>query len=89
MPRLSRGSSAFLWIYENCILKTSNEAVVEGMCKFISKQADTIGGLSFQMYAIGFLTHVHGVPFTQFTSSDYTLTSYVPQICKRGKTFDP
>ncbi len=60
MPRLSRGSPAFLWVYNHCILKTANEVVVEGMCKFISKQADTIRGLSFQRYSIGLLTHVHG-----------------------------
>jgi len=65
MPRLSRGSPAFLWVYNHCILKTVNEVVVEGMCKFISRQADTIKGLSFQGYATGFLAHAHGPPFPQ------------------------
>ncbi len=50
-PRLSSQSPAFLWVYNHCILKTANEAVVEGMCKFISQQADSVRGLSFQRYA--------------------------------------
>ena len=48
MPRLSSQSPAFLWVYNHCILKTTNEVVVEGMCKFISQQADSVRGLSFQ-----------------------------------------
>jgi len=52
---MDKASSLFveprvLVVYNHCILKTTNEVVVEGMCKFISKQADSIRGLSFQMY---------------------------------------
>jgi hypothetical protein len=50
LPRFSSQSPAFLWVYNHVLLKTANEAVVEGMCKFISKQADSIRGLSFKRY---------------------------------------
>jgi hypothetical protein len=40
-----------LWVYNHCILKTGNEAVVEGMCKFIARQADSERGLSMGRYA--------------------------------------
>jgi len=40
LPRLSSQSPAFLRVYNHCMLKTTNEVVVEGMCKLISKQAD-------------------------------------------------
>jgi len=42
LPRFSSQSPAFLWVYNHCMLKTSNEVVVEGICMFISKQADSI-----------------------------------------------
>ena len=48
MPRLSSQSPKFLWVCNHCMLKTSNEAVVEGMCKFISKQADSSRGITFK-----------------------------------------
>jgi hypothetical protein len=51
MPRLSSQSPAFLWVYNHVLLKTANEAVVEGMCKFISQQADSVRGLSFKRCA--------------------------------------
>ena len=50
-PRLHSSSPAFLWVYNHCILKTGNEAVVEGMCKFIARQADSERGLSMGRYA--------------------------------------
>ena len=49
-PRFYSQCPAYLWVYNHCILKTTNEAVVEGMCKFISNQADSTRGLSFQRY---------------------------------------
>jgi hypothetical protein len=49
--RLCAQSPAFLWVYNHCMPKTTNEAVVEGMCKFISKKADSVRGLLFQRYA--------------------------------------
>jgi len=52
LPRLSSQRPSFLWVYNDCMLKTANEAVVEGMCKFISKQADSFRGLSFKSYGI-------------------------------------
>ena len=51
MPRLSSQSSAFLWVYNHCMLKTANEVVVEGMCRFISKQAHLVRGRTFKRYA--------------------------------------
>jgi hypothetical protein len=47
MPNLSSKSPSFLWVYNHCLLKTSNEAVVEGMCKVVGKQADKGRGLQF------------------------------------------
>ncbi len=52
LPRLSSRIPAFLWVYNHCILQTANEAVVQGMYKFISKQVDMVRGLSFQRYKI-------------------------------------
>jgi hypothetical protein len=40
MPNLSSKSPSFFWAYNHCLLKTSNEAVAEGMCKVVGKQAD-------------------------------------------------
>jgi hypothetical protein len=42
------------------MLKIANEVVVEGMCKFISKQADLVRGTSFKRYGIYVL---HTFPF--------------------------
>ncbi len=42
LPRLSSQCPTFLWVYNHCMLKTTNEVVVEGMCNFISKQANSI-----------------------------------------------
>jgi hypothetical protein len=47
MPHLSSKSPSFLWFYNHCLLKTANEAVVEGMCKVVGKQADKGRGLHF------------------------------------------
>ena len=49
-PHLSSECHAFLWVYNHVLLKTCNEAVVEGMCKFISRQADFVRGLDFERY---------------------------------------
>ena len=83
-PRLSSQSPAFLWVYNHCLLKTVNEAVVEGMCKFISQQADSVRGLSFQRYAkVAFKIH----HFSFLSYPDYTFASIVCtlQVCKRGQ----
>jgi hypothetical protein len=50
-PRLYSSSPVFLWVYNHCILKAGNEAVVEGMCKFIARQANSERGLSMGRYA--------------------------------------
>ena len=87
-PRLSSQIPAFLWVYNHCILKTANEAVVEGMCKFISKQADSVRGLSFQRYANEHYSLITLLPFgpnPQWTFHDYALTPHIPQVCKRSK----
>ena len=47
MPNLSSKSPAFLWVYNHCLLKTANEAVVEDMCKIVGKQAAKGRGLEF------------------------------------------
>ena len=52
LPRLHSECPAFLWVYNHCMLKTANEVVVEGMCKGVSKHADSIRGLSFGRYDI-------------------------------------
>jgi len=39
-------SRDFLWVYTQCLLKTGNEDVVEGMCKVIGRHADSTRGLS-------------------------------------------
>jgi hypothetical protein len=49
-PRLSSECTAFLWVYNHVLLKTFNEDVVEGMCKFVSHQADSVRGLDFERY---------------------------------------
>ena len=41
----------FLWVYNHVLLKTGNEAVVEGMCKVIGRHADSTRGLSIGRYA--------------------------------------
>ena len=50
-PSLHSSSPAFLWVYNHVLLKTGNEAVVEGMCKVIGRQADSTRGLSMGRYA--------------------------------------
>ena len=51
MPNLSSKSPSFLWVYNHCLLnKTSNEAVVESMCKVVGKQAEKGRGLHFGRY---------------------------------------
>ena len=52
MPFLHANILSFLWIYNHCILKKANEVVVEGMCRRISKHADSIRGLSFGRYVV-------------------------------------
>jgi hypothetical protein len=47
MPALSSKIPSFLWFYNHCLLKTANEAVVEGKCKVVGKQADKGRGLGF------------------------------------------
>ncbi len=47
IPSLSSKSPSFLWVYNHCLLKTSNEAVVEGMCKVVGKQAAKGRGIQF------------------------------------------
>jgi hypothetical protein len=49
-PSLNTTCPAFLWVYNHVLLKTGNEAVVEGMCKGVSKHADSIRGLSYERY---------------------------------------
>ena len=51
-PSLHATSPAFLWVYNHVLLKTANEAIVEGICKGVSKHADSIRGLSFARYAV-------------------------------------
>jgi hypothetical protein len=51
-PSLHADCPAFLWVYNHVLLKTANEAVVEGMCKGVSKHADSISGLSFARYDV-------------------------------------
>ena len=50
-PSLHSSSPVFLWVYNHVLLKTGNEAVVEGMCKVIGRQADSTRGLSIGRYA--------------------------------------
>jgi len=50
IPNLSSKSPSILWVYNHCLLKTTNEAVVEGMCKVIGKQ-----GQSPPIWKVGFL----------------------------------
>jgi hypothetical protein len=52
MLSVSSQSPLFLWVYNHCLLKTSNEAVVEGMCKVVGKQADKGRGLGFGRYVM-------------------------------------
>jgi hypothetical protein len=51
-PRFYSTSPDFLWVYNHCLLKTGNEAVVEGMCKVIGRHADSTRGLSIGRYAM-------------------------------------
>lgn len=50
-PRLHDCAPNFLWIYQWFVLKTANEAVVEGMCSVIAKHARPERGLAFERYA--------------------------------------
>ena len=50
-PYLYSSSPLFLWVYNHVVLKAGNEAVVEGMCKEIGRQADSTRGLSIGRYA--------------------------------------
>ena len=52
MPSLHATGSTYLWIYNHCLLKTTFEVVVDGMCKGVSRNADSIRGLSFGRYAM-------------------------------------
>ena len=42
----------FLWVYNHVLLKTANEAVVEGMCKTVVRQANSTRGLTFGSFAL-------------------------------------
>ena len=50
-PSLHSSSPVFLRDYNHVLLKTGNEAVVEGMCKVVGRQADSTRGLSIGRYA--------------------------------------
>ena len=52
MTRLHGTSPALLWVYNHVLLKISNEVVIEGMCKWVSKNAYSIQGFSFGRYTI-------------------------------------
>jgi len=47
MPTLSFKSPSFLLVYNQCLLKITNENVVEGMCKVVGKHANNDIGLHF------------------------------------------
>ena len=50
-PHLYSSSLDFLGVYNHCLLKTENEAVVEGMCNVIGQQEDLDRGFSMRRYA--------------------------------------
>ena len=50
-PSLYSSIPAFLWVYNNALPKTGNEAIVEGMCTVIGRQAYSTRGLSMGKYA--------------------------------------
>ena len=52
MPSLHATIPAYLWVYNHCLLKTTVEAPVEGMCKGISRYADSTRDLTFSRYAM-------------------------------------
>ncbi len=51
-PHLYSSSPDFLWVYNNCLLKTGSEAIVEGMYKVIGRHADSTRGLYVKRYAM-------------------------------------
>jgi len=52
MSSLSSQSPSILWVCNHCLLKTTNEAVVKGMCKVVGKQANKGKGLGFVRYVM-------------------------------------
>jgi len=51
-PSLHTTCLAFRWVYNHVSLKTTDEDVVGGMCKEVSKHDDSIRGLSIGRYAL-------------------------------------
>ena len=51
------GVGPFLHMYQMCVLKTSNEAVIEGMGSMVSKHATGSRGLEFEEYAFESIVH--------------------------------
>ena len=45
-------ATGFIYLFSNCILKTINEAVVEGMCKTVHKHASSERHLGIDRFAI-------------------------------------
>ena len=85
LPRLSSKCPTFLWVYNHCMLKTANTVVVEGMCKFISKQADSVRGLTFKTYANDVMLELPATPTFPFPLLFSEFSFYRSQVCKRGQ----
>ena len=50
--RFHSNAGDWLFLFTNCILKTVNEAVVEGMCKIVHKHANPERNLSIERFAM-------------------------------------
>lgn len=68
-PRFSPGNDCgdFLWFFQNCVLKTRNEAVVEGMGSVLSSHADPVRGLTAKAIAEETFIAYNGPPVPSAT----------------------
>ena len=51
-PQFYSSSPDFLWVYNDCLLKTGNEAIAERICTVIGRHANSTRGLSMERYAM-------------------------------------
>ena len=59
-PALRDGIGDILYLFTHCVLKTANEAVVEGMGSIVDRHADPRRGLSPDNYTKEAMIHFNG-----------------------------
>ena len=64
-PALYAGLGDILWVFEQCALKTCNEAVVEGMGSIVTLHADSRRGLNAEAIEKEAFIHFNGPPLAR------------------------